>query len=183
MKLTSEGDVQLSDDTIQGLGTLYKFLSPLLGTLITALVAICQTPQHQLRAEYSTINTHPAQIMSEGNFASQPAELASAFAPLALADWTQQKDQEVKPLLISLLPSPGYFAAGGLAGIISRTTTAPLDRLKVYLIAQVDSVPNPLHAVKSGAPLQAVRGAYMTSANAMKELWAAGGMRSLFAGK
>jgi solute carrier family 25 phosphate transporter 23/24/25/41 len=122
--------------------------------------------------------------MSEGTFAPQPAELASAFAPLALADWTQQKDQEeVKPLLISLLPNPGYFVAGGLAGIISRTTTAPLDRLKVYLIAQVDNTPNPVQAVKAGAPLQAVRGAYMTSANAMKELWAAGGMRSLFAGK
>lgn len=117
--------------------------------------------------------------MSEGSFAPQPAELASAFVEQGIADWTQHKDKEVK----LNLPSSGYFVAGGLAGIISRTTTAPLDRLKVYLIAQVDNGPNPLQAVKSGAPLQAVRGAYMTSAHAMKELWAAGGMRSIFAGK
>ncbi|KAE9966172.1 hypothetical protein BLS_009518 [Venturia inaequalis] len=182
IKLTSEGDVQLSDETIQGIGTLQNFLSPLFGTLITALVAICRTPQyHLLRPEYST-NTTSAQVMSEGSFASQPAELASAFVEQGIADWTQRKDEEVKPLLISLLPTPGYFVAGGLAGIISRTTTAPLDRLKVYLIAQVDNGPNPIQAVKSGAPIQAVRGAYMTSAHAMKELWAAGGMRSIFAG-
>lgn len=28
-----------------------------------------------------------------------------------------------KPLLTQILPDPGYFAAGGLAGVISRTAT------------------------------------------------------------
>ena len=73
-------------------------------------------------------------------------------------------------------------AQGGISGIVSRTTTAPLDRLKVYLIAQTKNAEQTLAAAKSGAPLAALRGAWATSANAMKELWAAGGMRSLFAG-
>ena len=71
---------------------------------------------------------------------------------------------------------------GGISGIVSRTTTAPLDRLKVYLIAQTKNAEQTLQAAKSGAPLAALRGAWATSANAIKELWAAGGMRSLFAG-
>lgn len=33
----------------------------------------------------------------------------------------------------------GYFLAGGLAGVVSRTCTAPFDRLKVFLIAQSGS--------------------------------------------
>lgn len=89
---------------------------------------------------------------------------------------------EIKPALYSCLPTPGYFVAGGLAGLVSRTTTAPLDRLKVYLIAHTGSAEQTIQAAKSGAALQAVKGAWRTSANAMKELWAAGGIRSLWAG-
>ncbi|QPG73281.1 hypothetical protein FOA43_000590 [Brettanomyces nanus] len=32
----------------------------------------------------------------------------------------------------------GYFLAGGISGVVSRTTTAPLDRIKVFLIARTD---------------------------------------------
>ncbi|CDF89593.1 ZYBA0S04-07998g1_1 [Zygosaccharomyces bailii CLIB 213] len=32
----------------------------------------------------------------------------------------------------------GFFMAGGISGVISRTCTAPLDRLKVFLIARTD---------------------------------------------
>lgn len=35
----------------------------------------------------------------------------------------------------------GYFLAGGFAGVVSRTCTAPFDRLKVYLIASSGKVP------------------------------------------
>jgi solute carrier family 25 phosphate transporter 23/24/25/41 len=77
----------------------------------------------------------------------------------------------------------GYFAAGGLSGITSRTATAPLDRLKVYLIAQTGTATEALQAAKKGAPLQATKHSASTLWNACKELWAAGGIRSLFAGK
>lgn len=191
--MTAEGDVQISDDTIHGLGTILQFLTPFFGTLIATFIAISQPPRRRLREEYFALATdHPlypdtsdillgTQTMPESNFASAPAsELAATFEPLLDADWVQQ--QEKKPVLIAAFPQIGYFVAGGLAGIVSRTTTAPLDRLKVYLIAQIDNTQDTIQAAKSGAPVKALRGAWRTSTNAMKELWAAGGMRSLFAG-
>ncbi|ODV91535.1 hypothetical protein CANCADRAFT_72567 [Tortispora caseinolytica NRRL Y-17796] len=33
----------------------------------------------------------------------------------------------------------GYFIAGGMAGVVSRTATAPFDRIKVFLIAQTST--------------------------------------------
>ncbi|KAF2842140.1 calcium dependent mitochondrial carrier protein-like protein [Patellaria atrata CBS 101060] len=76
----------------------------------------------------------------------------------------------------------GYFLAGGISGIVSRTSTAPLDRLKVYLIAHIGNAEDSIRAAKSGAAIQATKGAWATLSNAAKDLWAAGGMRSLFAG-
>lgn len=79
----------------------------------------------------------------------------------------------------------GYFLAGGLAGVVSRTCTAPFDRLKVYLIAQ------------SGTPIQqtvktAVGTAAASSAktnntsgpirSALRTLWKQGGVRAFFVG-
>ncbi len=95
------------------------------------------------------------------------------------------------PLLVSHLSDEvltdyviplGYFIAGGLAGMISRTATAPLDRLKVYLIAQTSPKEAVATAAKEGAPIQAVKSFGRPLVDAIKELWSAGGMRSLFAG-
>jgi len=91
--------------------------------------------------------------------------------------------EKVKAVLIDIAPNTGYFWVGALAGIASRTTTAPLDRLKVYLIAQTGSNTKVLDAAKKGAPVQLVKGFWGSLANASKELWAAGGIRSLFAGE
>jgi solute carrier family 25 phosphate transporter 23/24/25/41 len=79
-------------------------------------------------------------------------------------------------------PQLGYFIAGGMAGAVSRTATAPLDRLKVYLIAKTSSGAAAVHAAKGGAPVKAAATASKTLVDAVKELWRAGGIRSLFAG-
>lgn len=84
--------------------------------------------------------------------------------------------------LTDFLPPLGYFVAGGLAGMVSRTATAPLDRLKVYLIAQTNPKKAAVEAAKKGAPLQAVKNFGRPLVDACRDLWAAGGLRSLFAG-
>lgn len=40
----------------------------------------------------------------------------------------------------------GYFLAGGLAGVVLRTATAPFDRIKVFLIARTDLQLTALHS-------------------------------------
>lgn len=84
--------------------------------------------------------------------------------------------------LTFLLPDPGYFAAGGIAGAISRTATAPLDRLKVYLIANTGTVKDSLSSAKKGDAVQVAKHVSRPLVDATKELWRAGGVRSLFAG-
>jgi len=85
-------------------------------------------------------------------------------------------------MLTDFLPDAGYFIAGGLAGMVSRTATAPLDRLKVYLIAQVNPKESAIKAAKEGSPVKAVRKFGQPLVDACVDLWRAGGMRSLFAG-
>jgi solute carrier family 25 phosphate transporter 23/24/25/41 len=108
-----------------------------------------------------------------------PQVTAAEPAILPSSDWSEWAT--VKPMLIACLPSTGYFAAGGLAGTISRSATAPLDRLKVYLIAQTKS---PIAQVVKGPGIfRPVVSAWNTTSYALKDLWAAGGLRSLYAGR
>ena len=80
------------------------------------------------------------------------------------------------------LTGMGYFLAGGLAGMVSRTATAPLDRLKVYLIAQVSPRKAAADVLKEGKPVVAVRHFGKPLVDAVKDLWAGGGVRNFFAG-
>ncbi|KAK5098287.1 hypothetical protein LTS08_006420 [Lithohypha guttulata] len=96
----------------------------------------------------------------------------------ATANVNQEGDVNVNDTMQGL----GYFVAGGAAGIVSRTATAPLDRLKVYLIAQVSPRDTLDKAIKEGAPVSALKHFSKNLVDACKELWRAGGIRSLFAG-
>lgn len=130
---------------------------------------------------------HPAHLVYGDEDPHMPPRPARRKATLATSD-AQDTSQDAEPLrrkkirLTDLVPNVGYFAAGGLSGITSRTATAPLDRLKVYLIAQTGSATETIKAAKSGAALQATKHGASTLWNACRDLWAAGGIRSLFAG-
>lgn len=60
----------------------------------------------------------------------------------------------------------GFFLAGGLAGVVSRTCTAPFDRIKVFLIARTDLSSTVLHSkrqiaeqIKKGASKHVIEAA------------------------
>lgn len=77
----------------------------------------------------------------------------------------------------------GYFLAGAIAGGVSRTATAPLDRLKVYLLVNTSSRTETAGvALRQGRPLAALKNAAKPFGDAFRDLVRSGGVRSLFAG-
>ncbi|KAI0202524.1 mitochondrial carrier domain-containing protein [Astrocystis sublimbata] len=109
-------------------------------------------------------------------------------ADLSTSQDTQDEDatREVKvkkPVLIRYIPDPGYFVAGAIAGGISRTATAPLDRLKVYLLVNTKSEANAAaEAAQKGRVAQAAKRAGRPLLSAISDLYKSGGMRGFFAG-
>lgn len=49
-------------------------------------------------------------------------------------------------LINQFLSGMGFFLAGGLSGVVSRTCTAPFDRIKVFLIARTDLSSTVMHS-------------------------------------
>lgn len=205
--LNAEGDAMFSDDTIQGLGTsLQNFLKPLLGSLINIA-----SPSHgRLIPDGSESRSPQATDVGNNSMADSSAGLDSETSSQSI-DRTSTSAQNRQSIVVSqpwedaeefefleemdvsvigkeisltwLFPDPGYFAAGGVAGVVSRTATAPLDRLKVYLIANTGEVAkSSLIAAKKGDAATAVKHIGQPLIDATKELWKAGGWRSLFAG-
>jgi solute carrier family 25 (mitochondrial phosphate transporter), member 23/24/25/41 len=100
------------------------------------------------------------------------------------SDLAKALHEAVKTRLTDLLPEPGYFLAGAVSGGVSRTATAPLDRLKVFLLVNTKPPANAaLGAVKHGHPLVAIKTAGGPIAEAVVSLWKAGGLRTFFAGE
>ncbi|CCX35433.1 putative Calcium dependent mitochondrial carrier protein [Taphrina deformans PYCC 5710] len=72
----------------------------------------------------------------------------------------------------------GFFLAGGIAGAVSRTTTAPFDRLKVALIASTET--SLFEAAKQGRLASGL--AQTPIARALADIYSQGGIRSFFVG-
>ncbi|PGH11730.1 hypothetical protein AJ80_06991 [Polytolypa hystricis UAMH7299] len=180
VNLNLEGDVYINE-TLKGLGTENLFpihLLPLRNFLLTTLqIAFADTAMTQLDSPHmSRMYRYP-----EDTFAlNSDAELEWLALPAVASMWMYYRYCE--QILTVTTPHIGYFISGGLAGAVSRTCTAPLDRLKVYLIAQTDFRNPAILVEKSGGRFIAIRSGMASLVAATKELWRAGGVRSLFAG-
>jgi len=211
--VNAEGDSLVSEETLEGLGTTGFLLQALFGSLLKLAnpksnfytQSSPTSPSVSRSAETTQqVDCEPEMTTNKVAAAARAATVEKVLADKAVSkagrlqtEGAAQRDimeetpdtsevQEVaqKSKLTELLPEPGYFLAGAVSGGVSRTATAPLDRLKVYLLVNTQaSTPVALDAAKHGHPIAAIRSAGGPIADAMVKLWRAGGMRSLFAGK
>lgn len=200
--LNAEGDTSISDETLEGLGNKpSSFLS--LSNLLGVIIKLAEPPkQKRLPTSLPTINSPttdfpPAESPNPDDTSlleqsqekyeeAKAAEVDGIFGDDYDEVLDDDEDTEAmnkkKSLLTQFAPDPGYFVAGAVAGVVSRTSTAPLDRLKVYLIANIGPTNDSITAATKGEPLTAVKSFGRPLIDACKDLWKAGGMRSLFAG-
>ncbi|KAK9479392.1 mitochondrial carrier domain-containing protein [Lipomyces japonicus] len=77
----------------------------------------------------------------------------------------------------------GYFIAGGAAGVVSRTATAPFDRLKVFLIAQTGEISKDVAKSASSSAVNVTVKKFSSPLwDAIKTIWRSGGAKSFFVG-
>ena len=183
VRVNPEGDVLISHDTMGGLGKILPHLSSM---LFGSIIAIARPPPKP-RPPDNALGAAGMDVISidSESFVAQSNTTALVTEPGMQPEEHAGKGvkNHRESVLTDFLPDPGYFLAGGLAGVASRTSTAPLDRLKVYLIAQTGVAQEAVEAAKKGAAVKAARHTFRPLIDASKELWAAGGMRSLFAGE
>lgn len=183
VRVNVEGDSHLNDDTIQSLGiSSPSYLTQMFGLVPYVITFISRpNPAQNTYTEQLDIRIpRPPAVLKPPDTTHQQREVSHLVASTQLPEIKTWRS--LRKVLTALLPDPGYFLAGGLSGVTSRTLTAPLDRLKVKLIAQTDSNSAAVDAAKRGSPLAAGRHGASTLVRAMRDLWAAGGIRSLFAG-
>lgn len=91
-------------------------------------------------------------------------------------------------LVLDVLSGFGYFAAGGLSGVVLRTATAPFDRIKVFLIARADLLSTLLHSKRSiqshmhKEPAVELAKIRLPLVKAATTIWRQGGLRGFYVG-
>ncbi|KAI0900340.1 mitochondrial carrier [Annulohypoxylon nitens] len=207
LTLNSEGDSVVSEETLQGLGT--NILYTLLGSIVrlaspglppdreghvpasssSANSSDSQDPKsttHASQLSHQTQNTSAAMAHSYDLASGKGAASAGVLIEVTEPDVEIESsliETSKRSVLMKYIPDSGYFVAGAVAGGISRTATAPLDRLKVYLLVNTTSNANvAVEAAKKGQPIQALKHAGRPLVTAIADLYKAGGARGFFAG-
>ncbi|KAH3901339.1 Ca(2+)-binding ATP:ADP antiporter SAL1 SCDLUD_002830 [Saccharomycodes ludwigii] len=90
-------------------------------------------------------------------------------------------------LINDFIKGGGFFIAGGLSGVISRTCTAPFDRIKVFLIARTDlssTLLNSKSALAAHAkhPTSDLSKIQSPLVKAIKTIYRQGGLKSFYVG-
>ena len=181
ISVNPEGDVHVSGGGATGLGINFLF-SCLFGVIFEIANYRLRKPAPESDYSQPTINTTFPTTSEPNTFPWDPGEDSLATMPKPRETEAAVAKPRVHSLT-TLLPESGYFLAGAAAGCVSRTATAPLDRLKVYLIAQTNITKEAVDAVKTGAPIEAAKKAGRPLVEATLALWRMGGIRSLFAGQ
>ncbi|KAK7403462.1 hypothetical protein QQX98_010783 [Neonectria punicea] len=203
VSVTPEGDSIVSEETLEGLGTdgFRSLFTTLFGSLLRVAFPfetprpsepspIPPTTQRALDApSYSAETMATAAAGAYPTYEDSAADdLADSLSHHAGAGTPGHTSTGVsrphkKYRLTDFVPDPGYFVAGAIAGGVSRTATAPLDRLKVYLLVNTSSsVDTAGVALKQGRPIAAAKNVGKPISGAIRELFRSGGLRSFFAG-
>ncbi len=146
LRLGSEGDVIVEEEAGRGTAAIMSFIKPFFAILFQIGQRPRPRPEWKPDAAFAPDSSSKTSVLEQASVAAHSATTPVLVVPevtaaepdvLPASDWT--KWENLHMVLIACIPSTGYFAAGAIAGIVSRTATAPLDRLKVYLIAQTKS--------------------------------------------
>jgi solute carrier family 25 phosphate transporter 23/24/25/41 len=135
---------------------------------------------------YGPVVTAPPQVLPHGAVKRPIPQYEGAQQSDAqeFSDVIKEDEASTAIRLTDVLPDPGYFLAGAVSGAVSRTATAPLDRLKVYLLVSTKTrtVDAAIAAAKDGRPVASLRHMGGPIVEGIRTLWKAGGMRTFFAG-
>ncbi|KAJ2991381.1 hypothetical protein NUW58_g2535 [Xylaria curta] len=201
LTLSSEGDPVMSEKSLEGIVPSDSFLTP--SPTSSSSLPESDTHSYSLapdvpRAtddpdELNLATPHPrARVPDDAITSGVLSSTSNAVRGATPADLSTFQDTQTetathdkvkKSVLIRYIPDPGYFIAGAIAGGISRTATAPLDRLKVYLLVNTKTDANvALNAAKKGRFVLALKNAGRPFIAAVRDLYKSGGLRGFFAG-